>query len=110
MPRAPEMKTTAAVTWNVTTRTSQSWNSLQAEEYQRVVKPTGSHVPSQRVAKELVTTVAIIANRLMTKKPTRNQMAAAQSFEPSVVSRIIGITLSRRRLGHGRTGRGRRAP
>ena len=40
------MKTTAAITWNVTISTSQSWNSLQAEEYQRVVKATGSQVPA----------------------------------------------------------------
>src|ERR687897_1296493 len=70
---------------------SQSWNSFQAEEYHRVVQPAGSQVPSQRVAKELVTTVPIIASRLTMKKPTSDQTATAQSFEPIVVSRIMGL-------------------
>src|SRR5689334_11650272 len=79
-------------TWKVTTRTSPSWNSSQAEAYQRVVQPSGSQVPSQRVAKESVTTVPIMAKRLITKNPTSVQIAAAQSFEASVVSRIIGLS------------------
>ena len=44
--------------------TSPSWNSSQAERYQLVVQPSGSHVPSQRVANELVTTAAMIANEI----------------------------------------------
>ncbi len=47
----------------MTISTSPSWNSRQADEYQRVVQPAGSQVPSQRVAKDEVTTVAIIAER-----------------------------------------------
>src|SRR4051812_28767798 len=69
---------------------SSSWNSSQAARYQRLVQPAGSQVPSQRVANELVTTVAIIAKRLRTKKPTSVQTVMAQSRAASVVSRITG--------------------
>src|SRR5687767_12910572 len=88
----PENSTTRNTIWNVTDSTSPSWNSFHAEVYQRVVQPCGSQLRSQRVAKEFVTTVAIIAKRLRTKKPTRTQTAVAQSFAPMVVSRIIGST------------------
>ena len=49
--------TTRKTISKVTMSTSPSWNSSQADTYQRVVQPAGSQVPSQRVAKELVTTV-----------------------------------------------------
>jgi hypothetical protein len=88
-PMSPENATTRKTTWKVTVSTSPSWNSSQAEVYHRVVHPTGSQVPSQRVANELVTTVAIIANRLSTKNATSTQTAAAQSFARTLVSRII---------------------
>src|SRR3712207_3484797 len=74
---------------------------FRSEVYQRVVQPTGSHVPSHRVAKELVITVAIMAMRLMTKNPTVAQTAAAQSLAPRVVSRIIGLSF---RAGGGTAG------
>src|SRR5688572_1923560 len=70
-------------------RTSSSWNSLQAALYQRVVQPLGSQVPSQRVAKELVTTAAIMPNRLRTKKPTSAQTAIAHSLAPMPVPRTM---------------------
>src|SRR3954466_11787999 len=68
---------------------SSSWNSSQAARYQRVVQPAGNQVPSQRVAKELVTTVAIMARRLRTKKPVTPQTAAAPSFPLTGVSRTM---------------------
>ena len=68
--QAGEQRPRRTTIWKVTISTSSSWNSFQAAAYQRVVKPAGSQVPSQRVAKELTTTVAIIARRLTTKKPT----------------------------------------
>src|SRR3546814_10698240 len=71
--RIAENSTTRNTAWNVTVSTDPSWNSLQDELYHRVVSPAGSQVPSQRVAKELVTTLAIIASRLRTKKPTKTQ-------------------------------------
>src|SRR4029453_13310257 len=67
----------------------------------------GSQVPSQRVAKELVTTVAIMARRLRTKNPVTVQTAAAQSFAVAVVSRIMARPF---RVGAGRArASGRRA-
>src|SRR3954447_4430669 len=61
---------------------SSSWNSFHAAKYQRVVQPAGNHVPSQRVANELVTTVAIMPNRLITKKPTNTHTAVRHSRAP----------------------------
>ena len=51
-------------------------------------------MPSQRVEKDEVTTVAIIANRLRMKKPISVQLAAAQSFVERRVSLTIGSALS----------------
>src|SRR3954453_15131775 len=81
-PSRPDNATTANTTWNVTIRMSSSWNSFHAARYQRVVQPAGNHVPSQRVANELVTTVAIMPNRLITKKPTNTQTAVRHSRAP----------------------------
>ena len=66
-----------------------SWNSSQAAAYQLPVSATGSQVPSQRVAKESSTTVAIMAMRLRRKKPTSTHSTVLHSFAQIVVSRII---------------------
>jgi hypothetical protein len=62
-----------------------------------VVQPAGSQVPSQRVANELVTTVAIMARRFRTKNTVSVQTAAAQSFARTFVSRIMAGSLSLRK-------------
>src|SRR5690606_34333196 len=69
--------------------TCASWNSRQAVPYHLVVSPTGSQVPSQRGEKDDSTTVAIMASRVMMKKPTTTQIAVIHSLAPTDVSRII---------------------
>src|SRR5437773_934985 len=64
-------KTTAKTTSTVTHSIESSWNSFQAAVYHVVVQPSGSHVPSQRLAKELVATAAIIRPMLTTKSVIR---------------------------------------
>ena len=49
-------------------------------------------------------TAAIIASTLMTKKMTSVHMLVAQSFSPAERLSAIGLILSRRRQGRGRTG------
>src|SRR5438477_4324642 len=63
--------TTSKTTSIVTKSTSPSWNSFHAAVYQFVVHPSGSQVPSQRRANELVATDAIINAMLMTKSVIR---------------------------------------
>ena len=67
--------------WKVTNTTLDSWNSFQALKYHFVVKPTGSQVPSQRVAKELTTTAAITPMRLRMNRPATAQTAKRQIFD-----------------------------
>src|SRR5678815_2029352 len=69
----------------VTSSTSKSWNSFHAAVYHDVVHPSGSHVPSQRLAKELVATAAIMRPMLTTKiviNPSRKprQALSSQTF------------------------------
>src|SRR6185295_18638771 len=64
-------RTTASTTWTVTHSTESSWNSFQAAVYHCVVQPSGSHVPSQRRASELVATAAIIKPMLTTNSVIR---------------------------------------
>src|SRR5881628_1684449 len=61
-----DSRTTASTTCTVTHSTESSWNSFHAEMYQVVVHPSGSHVPSHRLANELVVTAAIISAILTT--------------------------------------------
>ncbi len=85
----PEISTTVKTIWKVTSTTFESWNSRHASKYQRVVQPAGSHVPSQRVAKELTSTAAMTARRLRTKRPASAHTAKRHSFEPMPWSRIM---------------------
>src|SRR5260221_14545015 len=78
-----ESATTMKTTCIVTRRTSSSWNSAQAELYQRVVHPEGSHVPSQRVAKDETVTDAMTPNTLTTKKMISTTIAVDQRRAPS---------------------------
>ena len=57
----------------VVVSTSPSWNSDQAELYQRRVNPSGNQLRNQRVEKELTTTLPISASRF-----TTNQIVTAQ--------------------------------
>src|SRR5207249_11906088 len=65
-PMTSASSTTANTTSTVTHSTESSWNSFHAAVYQLVVQPSGNHVPSQRLAKELVATAAIIKATLTT--------------------------------------------
>src|SRR5260370_19217231 len=67
----------------VTRSTSSSWNSAQAALYQRVVHPEGSHVPSQRVAKEETGTDVMTPKTLTTKKAISTTIAVDQRRSPS---------------------------
>src|SRR5215475_13499514 len=78
-------------------RTSFSWNSFQAEMYQRVVKPAGSQAPNQRVPSELTATAAIVAITLTTKKITSAQIAMAHRRSATDLSCATRLTLSHRR-------------
>src|SRR5260370_29716917 len=93
----PENSTTTPTTWKVTIRTSCSWNSSQAELYQRVVKPAGSQAPNQRVPSELTATAAIVAITLTTKKITSAQIAMAHRRSATDLSCAIRLTLSHHR-------------
>src|SRR5262245_36536313 len=80
-----ERRTTANTTSTVTIRTSKSWNSFHAAVYHEVVQPSGSQVPSQRRANELVATAAIMRPMLTTNsviRPSKNPFHArsAQAF------------------------------
>src|SRR2546423_6855060 len=96
----------------VTRSTSSSWNSAQAALYQRVVHPEGSHVPSQRVAKEETVTDAMTPKTLRTKKAISTTIAVDQRRSASGrdTDEVSALILSLRRRGHGRRGRARRAP
>src|SRR4051812_46239371 len=96
----------------VTSSTSSSWNSAQAALYQRVVHPAGSHVPSQRVAKEETTTDAIMPKTLTTKNAISAAIAVDQSLSPSErrgAGAATALTLSSRRRGRDRRRRAGRA-
>src|SRR3954467_13983653 len=96
----------------VTKSTSSSWNSAQAALYQRVVNPAGSHVPSQRVAKEETITDATTPKTLRTKKAISAVLVVDQSLSPNErrgADDATGLTLSPRRRGRGRRRRVRRA-
>ena len=89
-PMSSASATTANTTSTVTQSTESSWNSFQAATYQAVVQPSGSQVPSQRLANELVATAAIMNAMLTTNsviRPSRsprharsNQAEAAFRF------------------------------
>ena len=76
---------------------SPSWNSSQAEEYQRVVQPPGSHVPSQRVPNELTITVPIMREEVEDEETDeRPRWPRPKLRAACVVSRIIDASPSRR--------------
>ena len=71
----------------MTQSTESSWNSFHAAVYQVVVQPSGSHVPSQRRANELVATAAIIRPMLTTNtiiRPHRKPLQAVSSQRLSI--------------------------
>jgi hypothetical protein len=73
----------------VTISTLSSWNSFHAETYQLVVQPSGSHVPSQRRANELVATAAIISAMFTTNSVMRPSSTARQARSARLVSSFI---------------------
>src|SRR5437762_6220337 len=78
-PTSSARNTTAKTTSIVTHSTSPSWNSFHAAVYQFVVQPSGSQVPSQRRANELVATDAIISPMLTTNSVIRPQRSPVQT-------------------------------
>src|SRR5690606_22707100 len=90
----PEMMTTAKTISKVTMITGVNWNSRHASKYQLVVQPTGSQVPSQRVATELTITAAMTPRRLSRNSATTDQMAKRQRREARPASRIIWLSSS----------------
>src|SRR4051812_26479815 len=96
----------------VTSSTSPSWNSAQAALYQRVVHPAGSHVPSQRVAKEETITDAMTPKRLTRKKAISTAVGVDQSLSPNErrgTGNATTLTLLPRRRGRDRKRRASRA-
>src|SRR5215472_11027451 len=96
----------------VTRSTSSSWNSAHAALYQRVVHPEGSHVPSQRVAKEETVTDAMTPKTLTTKKTISTTIAVDQRRSPSERRGTDGAAAlipSLRRQGRDKKRRVRRA-
>src|ERR1700690_282307 len=101
--------TTAATTSTVTRRTEASWNSSTADWYHDVVQPSGSQVPSHRLANEFTATAAIRRPMFTTK----NAMSALSSpFQPPRSQRVVdrSLILFLRRRGHDRRDLGGRAP
>src|SRR5215475_12190948 len=98
----------------VTRSTASSWNSAQAALYQRVVHPEGSHVPSQRVAKEETVTDVMTPKTLTTKKTISTTIAVDQRWLPSErrgTDEGAALILSLRRQGRDKrphAGRARR--
>ncbi len=71
-----------------------SWNSRHASVYQVVVQPSGSQVPSQRRANELVATAAMIRPMLTTNSvivPSSSPRQARSNHEPAV---FIGFAVA----------------
>ncbi len=89
-PMSSARNTTANTTSTVTISTEPSWNSFHAAVYHVVVQPSGSHVPSQRRANELVTTAAIMSPMLIDEQRHRaQQQAAPDAVEPRARSPVL---------------------
>src|SRR5215472_4792062 len=96
----------------VTRSTSSSWNSAHAALYQRVVHSEGSHVPSQRVAKEETVTDAMTPKTLRTKKAISTTIGVDQRRSPSErrgTNDAAALIPSLRRRGRDRRRRAGRA-
>ncbi len=99
-PISSARNTTAKTTCSVTQSIESSWNSFHAAVYQLVVQPSGSQVPSQRRANELVATAAIMSPMLTTNSVMRPSSRPRQARSNQVCS--VSLNLCPRRPARGR--------